>query len=703
MQNPTGPSYPLASLYVGDLHPDVTEAMLFEKFSTAGQVLSIRVCRDMMTRRSLGYAYVNFQLPADAERAMDSMNYDSMKGRPVRIMWSQRDPSLRRSGFGNIFIKNLDKSIDNKSMYDTFSGFGAILSCKVAQDETGGSRGYAFVHFELESSAQSAIDKVNGMLLNGKKVFVGRFIPRTERDRNYGDAPRKFTNVFVKNFGDDMDDDKLKTMFEKYGAISSHRVMVDENGKSRGFGFVSFETPEAAEEAVNELNGTPLPGADGQQARPLFVGRAQKRAERQQELRRQFDLKRQERQNRYMGVNLYVKNLDETIDDETLKKEFAHIGQINSAKIMREGGRSKGFGFVCFNTPEEASKAVQELNGKVLGNKPLYVAMAQRKEERRTVMAQQMMSRFVPQPFNQRAGPMGPGGQMFPQGPGMQGQMAPPFLYPANMAQAQRAFFPAGGQMGQMGGPMGMMRPARWNNQGQYAPRGQGQPGPYGQMPQQGGPGGLPQGQGGFRGQGPRGMRPQGGPLGPRGMQPGGGVGAQGMGQIPQQQGGPNAMQQQQGPPRPQQNGLSGPAAGGLRSGAPSFIRQAGQPMPRGAAPAAHPPQNISGIDPAQLAKASSNEQKQILGEKLFPLISTSYPELAGKVTGMLLEIDNSELLLMLEQPEQLKSKVDEAVLVLKSHLNQAPGAGSATAVTAAAAGKTGAGDNAIKQDAGQK
>ena len=327
-----------------------------------------------------------------AERALDTMNFDVINGRPIRIMWSQRDPSLRKSGVGNIFIKNLDKSIDNKIMYDTFSTFGMILSCKVATDEEGNSKGYGFVHFELEESANQAIAKVNGMLLNGKKVFVGKFVPRKEREKQLGEKAKLFTNVYVKNFGEEVDtDDKLSDMFKKYGNIVSAKVMVDDNsGKGRGFGFVSFESPDDAEKACDDLNGKDLNG------KILFVGRAQKKAERQAELKRKFEQMKMDRLNRYQGVNLYVKNLDDTIDDERLRKEFTPFGTISSAKVMSDSsGRSKGFGFVCFSTPEEATKAVTEMNNRIVGTKPLYVALAQRKDERKMHLMTQHMQRSV--------------------------------------------------------------------------------------------------------------------------------------------------------------------------------------------------------------------------------------------------------------------------------------------------------------------
>uniref|UniRef100_A0A8C7GGL4 Polyadenylate-binding protein n=1 Tax=Oncorhynchus kisutch TaxID=8019 RepID=A0A8C7GGL4_ONCKI len=570
MNTETTGSYPMASLYVGDLHPDITEAMLYEKFSPAGPVLSIRVCRDMITRRSLGYAYVNFSQPTDAERALDTMNFDVVKGKPIRIMWSQRDPSLRKSGVGNVFIKNLDKTIDNKALYDTFSAFGNILSCKVVCDENG-SKGYAFVHFETQDAADRAIEKMNGMLLNDRKVFVGRFKSRKEREAELGAKAKEFTNVYIKNFGDDMNDDKLKEMFDQYGKlILSVKVMTDPSGKSRGFGFVSYEKHEDANKACEEMNGQEFNG------KTVFVGRAQKKIERQGELKRKFEMLKQERISRYQGVNLYIKNLDDTIDDEKLRKEFTPFGSITSAKVMLEEGRSKGFGFVCFSSPEEATKAVTEMNGRIVGSKPLYVALAQRKEERKAHLTNQYMQRIT-------------------------GMRAMPANAIINQFQPASGYFMPAVPQGQ-------------NRTTYYAPNQLTQMRPNPRWQQQGG-----RGQGGFQGM-------------------------------------PNSLRQ----PGPRAN---------LRHLAPSAQG------PRGMGPAgaqrAQPAVHVQGQEPltsSMLASAPPQEQKQMLGERLFPLIQAMHPSLAGKITGMLLEIDNSELLHMLESHESLRSKVEEAVAVLQAH-----------------------------------
>jgi polyadenylate-binding protein len=203
---------PSASLYVGDLSVDVTEAMLFEIFNAVGSVHSIRVCRDSLTRRSLGYAYVNFHSVVDAEKALHTLNTSPIMHRPCRIMWSQRDPSIRKTGVGNIFIKNLDPSIGHRELYDHFSDFGSILSCKVALNEGGQSKGYGFVHFESEKAAQLSIEKMNNKKIGSKEVYVGIFIPRKQRAQV---IEQSWTNVYVKDLDPEITDDEFRQVFRK--------------------------------------------------------------------------------------------------------------------------------------------------------------------------------------------------------------------------------------------------------------------------------------------------------------------------------------------------------------------------------------------------------------------------------------------------------------------------------------------------------
>lgn len=617
--NPAGPNYPLASLYVGDLEPDVTEAQLFDRFSAAGQVLSIRVCRDQITKQSLGYAYVNFHQPADAERALDTMNFDNLGEKAMRIMWSQRDPALRKSGVGNVFIKNLDKSIDNKALYDTFSTFGNILSCKIMTDEHANSRGYGFVHFETQEAAEQAIKNVNNMLLNDKKVYVGRFMTRAQRAEAYGNANKKFTNVFVKNFGETIDDVKLKEMFEKYGEITSAVVAKGEDGKSKGHGFINFKDAGAAENAVQEMHDSDFNG--NLNGKKLFVGRFQKKFERVSTLKKLHEEKKQERQNRYMGINLYIKNLDDTIDDERLRKEFASFGTITSAKVMQENGRSKGFGFVCFSAPEEATKAVTDMNGRIVGSKPLYVALAQRKEDRKNHLASQYMQRLTTSRLqNQQIS------QVFTNPAGAAG------IYLPTMQNAAARFYPAANSFN------APVRPTpRWPGQ----TRGQVPGNSYQNYQMVNG----------------RGARMPYNPAGPSAAM----IRTQGANGVRM---GFNQMSNMRMP-----TVINGPM--GQQMQRPQAQQKYRPQNAQGAAAPNAQAINVPGQEPlttGMLAAAQPQEQKQMLGERLYPLIHSMHPEWAGKITGMLLEIDNAELLHMLDSRESLKAKVDEAVLVLQAH-----------------------------------
>lgn len=67
-------------------------------------------------------------------------------------------------------------------------------------------------------------------------------------------------------------------------------------------------------------------------------------------------------------TNVYVNNLDNELTDDLLKEKFSTFGTVKNAAIMKDDhGQSRGFGFVCFESPEDAKKAVETMNGAQIG------------------------------------------------------------------------------------------------------------------------------------------------------------------------------------------------------------------------------------------------------------------------------------------------------------------------------------------------
>ncbi|CUM63071.1 uncharacterized protein PRCAT00000636001 [Priceomyces carsonii] len=562
-----------ASLYVGELAPSVNEAILFEIFSPIGQVSSIRVCRDAVSKKSLGYAYVNYNKLEDGEKAIEELNYTPIDGRPCRIMWSQRDPSMRKNGDANIFIKNLHPAIDNKALHDTFSAFGKILSCKVATDDMGMSKCFGFVHYESPEAALAAIENVNGMLLNDREVYVGKHISKKDRESKFEEMKANFTNIYVKNIDLDYSEEDFENLFSPYGKITSIYLEKDAEGNSKGFGFVNFENHESAVKAVEELNDKDINGQS------IYVGRAQKKRERLEELKKQYENTRLEKLSKYQGVNLFVKNLDDTIDSEKLEEEFKPFGSITSARVMvDETGKSKGFGFVCFSSPEEATKAITEMNQRMVLGKPLYVALAQRKDVRRSQLEQQIQARN--QMRMQSAAATG----------ALPGQLFPPMFY-----GQQQGFFPPNGRgNGPFPGPSPQM----------MMPRGQIPP-PQGQWPRPG---------------------PNGQPVPVYGIPP----------VYNEFANGPNRQQRGYYPNRNQGKG-----------------RQQ---------------RDLAAI----IASAPVDQQKRILGEELYlKIVATGKaqePEAAGKITGMMLDLDNQEILALLEDDDLFNNHFEDALTAFEEY-----------------------------------
>ena len=277
------------------------------------------------------------------------------------------EPQQRKLDMDNfLFAADLPDDTCEEDLYGFFMGYKMVTS-KIYQNI---NNIYAFVNFETRNDAERARRELNGVTIQAKYATGINKISKPVRLCRYESKsglthmdPR--CNLLVKNLSPQVSAHLLWNTFIKFGDIRSSKLKIDILGESKGFGFISYYKWEDAIKAKESLNDKELLG---KKIKINFLEKGKRHVVKKN--------------------NIYVKEIPKkNFTDKDLIGLFSKFGKINSAIVLKDDkGESKGFGFVCFEKPEDAEKAKNEMNGKKIfedvENK-LYVSFALKKAERK--------------------------------------------------------------------------------------------------------------------------------------------------------------------------------------------------------------------------------------------------------------------------------------------------------------------------------
>ena len=309
------------TLYVGNLHPDIREDVLFAEFSRFGTLSGCRLLHNTYTGASREFAFVSFEKRADAERAIKELSGKPFYKRELRVYFKTNMRQVNPDA--NLIVKNLDKHITSKQLTEEVEKFGKTLSCFVRTHEVGGGRleslGYGYVQFESVEGADKCLQELNGKELNGLQIHIEKFVPSKQRER----APVK--NLYIKQFPAAWQKEQIERFIDEkvgaFGQVASKGVFKDEK-INKFYAFVAFENEGEAKAAIDGLNERKVEGA-AEDDEPLYAGVAQTKFSRKNFLQtRRLNVKNE--------TNLYVRSLKPEVTQEQLTAAFEKFGKVTS-------------------------------------------------------------------------------------------------------------------------------------------------------------------------------------------------------------------------------------------------------------------------------------------------------------------------------------------------------------------------------------
>ncbi|OAY57998.1 splicing factor 3B subunit 4 [Manihot esculenta] len=159
--------------------------------------------------------------------------------------------SAERNQDATAYVGNLDPQVTEELLWELFVQAGPVVNVYVPKDRvTNLHQGYGFVEFRSEEDADYAIKVLNMIKLYGKPIRVNK----ASQDKKSLDVG---ANLFIGNLDPDVDEKLLHDTFSAFGVIVTNpKIMRDpDTGNSRGFGFISYDSFEASDAAIEAMNG----------------------------------------------------------------------------------------------------------------------------------------------------------------------------------------------------------------------------------------------------------------------------------------------------------------------------------------------------------------------------------------------------------------------------------------------------------------
>lgn len=270
------------NVYIRGIHDAVEDLELFEIFEPYGEILSCKIIRDNYGK-SKGYGFINFSNGISATNAIKGINGKSYANgsklylnRHISKKERLKREKFEQVNFKNLYIKNIPSLKDESKILSLFEQYGEIDSYFLPKNQSH-LRGYGFVKYVNHEDAFQAMEGLQKVEVDGHVMSISRAQKKQERMLHeefeyvpyypmmnsgiypiqyHQQAPLRYqdTNLYLNNLASDVNDDTLDEIFLPFGEIISARVMTEENGSSRGFGFVCFSNISEATAALVEMN-----------------------------------------------------------------------------------------------------------------------------------------------------------------------------------------------------------------------------------------------------------------------------------------------------------------------------------------------------------------------------------------------------------------------------------------------------------------